>query len=134
MAVVGIAAAFVITARSRARAHSLACAGRLVPLTFVAMEWADEVGKDRYPTNLTYLSNRWPAEWLICPSDTSRQSASNWSSFTQENSSYEIVSPGLLQSDTNSPFLRCRIHGHLSYTDFSVFDGVRRRNKSELGH
>ncbi len=132
-ALVSVATAFVLTARARARAHSLMCAGRLFPLTFIAMEWAEENESDRYPTDISYLSNRIVVKWLICPSDTSRQSASDWSSFTPEHSSYEIVSPGLLRTDTNSPLLRCRVHGHTSYGDFTVFDGVRRRHKYEGG-
>ena len=123
-----IAIAFVTLARSKKRALSASCAGRLFPLTFVAMVWATEHG-DRYPTNLFYLSNQVAARWLICPSDSSRQPASDWSSFAPDHSSYELVSPGIAPADTNSVFLRCRVHGHMSYTDATVFDGKRRRHK-----
>jgi hypothetical protein len=78
-----------------------------------------------------YLSNDAPVRWMICPADVSRHCASNWSSFTPENSSYEIVSPGIALEDTNSVFLRCRVHGHVSYADMTVFDGARRRHKYE---
>lgn len=100
----------------------------LFPLTFVGMEWATEHG-DHYPTNLLYLSNQVGTRWLVCPSDSSRWPPSDWSSFTPEQSSYELVSPGIAQIDTNSVFLRCRVHGHMSYTDATVFDGTRRRHK-----
>ncbi|SRR5260221_2501980 len=129
VAVIALASVgFVAAARSKKRAQSAMCAGMLFPLTFVAMEWATEHG-DRYPTNLLYLSDQVATRWLICPCDSSRRPASDWSSFTPEHSSYELVSPGIAQSDTNSVFLRCRVHGHLSYTDSTVFDGTRRRRK-----
>ena len=84
---------------------------------------------DRYPLNITYLSNQAPTRLLICPSDSSRRPAMNWSSFTLEHSSYELVTPGLLRIDTNAVFLRCRVHGHTAYGDFTVFDGKRRHHK-----
>src|SRR4051812_20198675 len=126
--VVLAAVGYAALSRSKKRAQSASCAGMLFPLTFVAMEWATEHG-DRYPTKLLYLSNQVATRWLICPCDSSRRPASDWSSFTPEHSSYELVSPGIAQSDTNSVFLRCRVHGHMSYTDATVFDGTRRRHK-----
>jgi hypothetical protein len=49
--------------------------------------------------------------------------------FTPENCTYEILAPGMRSDDTNIAFLRCTIHGHLGYSDSTVFDGVRRRHK-----
>src|SRR5438093_3957858 len=110
---------FVAAARSKKKAQSASCAGMLFPLTFAAMEWAAENG-ERYPTNLMYLSNQVATRWLICPSDSAHHVAQDWSSFTADHSSYELISPGIAQSDTNSVFLRCRVHGHMSYTDSTV--------------
>ena len=117
------------TSRARTRAYSMMCAGRLFPMEFVAMDRAEESQSDRYPTDLIYLSNHLATKWMICPSDSSRHAASDWSSFTPEHSSYELVTPGLVRTDTNSVFLRCRIHGHMAYSDHTVFDGTRRRHK-----
>jgi hypothetical protein len=100
----------------------------LFPLTFAAKQWAADEG-GRYPTNLLYLSNQVATRWLICPADSSRHAAADWASFTPEHSSYELVSPGIAESDANSVFLRCRVHGRASYTDSTVFDGIRRRHK-----
>jgi hypothetical protein len=124
LALVGLAAA-----RAKKRAESATCVGMLFPLEFVAIQWAQEHGSDRYPTNLTYLSNHVATRWLICPRDSRRRRASDWSSFTPEHSSYELVTPGVARADTNSVFLRCRIHGHMAYVDHTVFDGTRRRHK-----
>jgi len=127
-----VAAGLLIGARaSRGRAHSMMCAGRMFPMTFVALQWAENTGSNGLPTRLTYLSNDLAVRWMICPAETSRRPASTWSSFTAENSSYEIVSPGIRDADTNSVFLRCRVHGHMAYPDMTVFDGARRRRKFE---
>jgi hypothetical protein len=129
VAILLVATGFLVTVLNRKRAESRMCAGRLFPLTFSAMMWANE-REEHYPTNLMYLSSEWRARRLICPSDTLRKPAQDWDSFDPDrNSSYEIVSPGIVQGDTNRAFLRCRIHGHLSYTDATVFDGERRRRK-----
>ena len=122
-----VAVGFVIyTGAARRRAQSLMCAGRMFPLTFAALQWAQDTGSNHLPASLTYLSNDLPVRLMVCPADDSRRCASGWSSFRPDNSSYEIVAPG-----TNSVFLRCRFHGHKSYADMTVFDGVRRRRKFE---
>jgi hypothetical protein len=127
-----VAGGMVLGARAaRRHAWSVSCAGRMFPLTFIALQWAEDSGTNRLPTGLTYLSSNLAVRWMVCPADGSRRSASSWSSFTPEHSSYEIVSPGIGQDDTNSVFLRCRIHGHMAYADMTVFDGARRRHKFE---
>ena len=65
------------------------------------------------------LSN---AKILICPSDHSRQPATSWASFTSNNCSYEIVAPGMRQSDTNTVFLHCKIHGYVGFADDRLLD------------
>jgi hypothetical protein len=57
---------------------------------------------------------------LLCPSDTNRTVAVSWDSLTPENITYEVVTPGLAVTNTNSPFLRCPIHGLVVFTDGSV--------------
>lgn len=64
---------------------------------------------------------------LICPSDRSRHPAENFSSITPDNCSYEIVTKGLHEGDTNNVFLRCKIHGYVAYADGSVYDNNGRR-------
>ena len=73
-----IAVGVIFTLRSRTRAYSMMCAGRLFPMEFAAMFRAEESQSDRYPTDLTYLSNHFATEAVICPSDSSRHAASDW--------------------------------------------------------
>jgi hypothetical protein len=66
---------------------------------------------------------------LVCAADHKRQPATSWANLTPDNCSYELLSPGLSATDTNTAILRCTVHGHLGYVDSTVFDGVRRRGK-----
>jgi len=135
LAVVVVGVALLVVRACQAahqRAQASSCAGRMFPFTFAAFQWMQDNKSSRFPTNLAYLSSEGaPVRWLVCPRDTSRTAAADWASFTPEHSSYEIVSPGMAEHDTNSVFLRCRIHAHLAYGDMTVFDGVRRRHKFE---
>jgi hypothetical protein len=44
-----------------------------------------------------------------------------WEEFSEEKSSYLMVSPAVKEGGTNVVFIRCRIHGHLGFADGSVF-------------
>jgi hypothetical protein len=101
----------------------------MVSIGFAARLWADD-HEDQLPSDFLSMSNELIiTKILICPGDHLRLKAGNWTAFTSENSSYEIVTPGLRDSDTNSVFLRCKVHGNLGFADGTVFDGVRRRLK-----
>jgi hypothetical protein len=81
------------------------------------------------PTNFICMSNEiGPPKMLSCiPARRTR--TEDWAEFTSQNCPYEILAPGLRVDDTNTAYLRCTIHGHLGYSDSTVFDGVRRRGK-----
>ena len=68
---------------------------------------------------------------LVCPADHSRQFAESWSSFSADHCSYEIVTPELRKGDTNSVFLRCRIHGYTGYADDRLLDASGRLVKPQ---
>ena len=125
-----IAGAFVLALpHLRQRAESVSCGNQMASIALVARFWAED--HDHYlPTNFLCLSNELSTPRLLtCPSDHASPQAVDWSSFGTANSSYEIVSPRVVESDTNSVFFRCKVHGHLGYGDGTVFDGKRRRTK-----
>jgi hypothetical protein len=127
-----IAAIALVAPLMKRRAESLGCGNYMVSIGCAARLWAEEHG-GRFPSDLLSMSNELVApKILICPGDHSRSRAASWATFTPTESSYEIVTPGLQESDTNSVFLRCKIHGHLGYADTTVFDGSRRRTKKIL--
>jgi len=127
-----IAVAWVVAAASAAkrRAASLGCASRITSISLAVRLWAEDNG-GVCASNFLCMSNELTPKILVCPGDRRRQKATDWASLTPANCSYEIMSPGLRVKDTNTAFIRCAIHGHLGYTDGTVFDGVRRRHKYE---
>jgi len=125
-----VVVALVIAAPSAKRkAESVQCGNYMASICCAARLWASD--HDRHlPSELLAMSNEVSTpKILVCPGDHSRRPAANWATFTPADSSYEIVTPGLPDGDTNGVFLRCKIHGHTGYADATVFDGVRRRTK-----
>lgn len=91
--------------------------------------WADD-HDGSLPTDFVSMSNEInTTKILVCAADHKRQPATNWTSLTLDNCSYELLSPGLPATNLNTEILRCMVHGHVGYADGTVFDGVRRRRK-----
>ena len=129
LAVVAAAVAFVVSARAaQRRAQSLNCASSVVSICFAGRLWAEEHGGS-FPTNFICMSNEVATPKILSCVPARRSRTSDWSAFTPDNCTYEIVTPGVYESATNTVFLRCTVHGHLGYPDMTVFDGVRRRGK-----
>lgn len=126
-----LAACVLVVAASwgKRKAESAQCGNHMASIGCAARLWASE-HDDHLPSDLLSMSNEVIAtKILICPGDHSRPPAASWATFIPTDSSYEIVTPGLRDGDTNGVFLRCKIHGHLGYADATVFDGFRRRTK-----
>lgn len=75
------------------------------------------------PTNFLCMSNYsdTPAV-LVCPGDHIHQLATSWASFTTNNCSFEIVSPGARAGDSNTVFLRCPTYGFVAYANAAIYD------------
>jgi hypothetical protein len=71
---------------------------------------------------------------LFCPADTSRQAATDWSSFTMANCSYEFLVPNEKEADRepNRISVRCPIHGHIGMCDGSVQGNVGKNHPDWL--
>lgn len=114
---------------SKQRADSALCQSGITSICLAARLWAND-HDGRMPTNIICFSDELVVpKILICRGDHLHQPASNWAEFTTNNCSYEILAPGLRGGDTNTPFLRCPVHGHLGYSDSTVYDGIRRHGK-----
>ncbi len=89
---------------------------------FVAAMWSADNG-GRLPSDFLSMTNllSWP-RILVCPSDHLHQMTTSWASFITNNSSYEIVAPGISKTDTNVVFLRCKVHGYVGYSNGRVLD------------
>jgi len=125
----GLIAALGVSASLRRIARSRNCASNVVSICFGALLWANEHAGS-FPTNFSCMSNELNSpKILVCPADHSRKRSADWVAFSAWGSSYDIVSSGVREGDTNTVFLRCGVHGHLGYPDGTVFDGIRRHRK-----
>ena len=123
------AVGFIVTGRAaQRRAQSLNCASSVVSICLAGRLWAQDHGGS-FPTNFTCMSNELATPKILSCLPPRR--TLEWSVFTPDNCTYEIVTPGVYQAATNTVFLRCTIHGQLGYPDMTVFDGIRRRSKFE---
>ena len=126
----GLVIGYSMLQAARAKAVSLTCASSICSICFGGMLYAQDHG-GLFPTNFTsFQAELNTPKILRCFGEPSRPQAQNWKEFSETNSSYEIVNPGLREDATNDVFIRCRVHGHLGYPDGTVFDGVRRRGKN----
>ena len=75
------------------------------------------------PTNFLCMSNYsdTPAV-LVFPGDHLHQPAASWASFTTNNCSFEIVSPGARAGGSNTVFLRCPAYGYVAYANAAIYD------------
>ena len=114
---------------AKRRRESVQCVNNMMTLGAAARMWANDNG-DRLPPSFMAMSNEMiTPRLLLCPSDHTRPMPTRWADGTPELTSYEIVSPGMPESDTHTVYLRCQIHGHLGYADATVFDGLERRGR-----
>jgi hypothetical protein len=127
---IGLAAGYLTLERAKARAEALNCASSICSICLGGRLYAnDHAGF--FPTNFASFKDELSTPKVLrCATDRSRPTVEDWREFTETNSSYEIVNPGLNEDFTNQAFIRCRVHGHLGFPDGTVFDGVRRRGKN----
>jgi hypothetical protein len=124
----GVVALLIALSAAKRRAESLGCASSITSICLSAHLWAKDHG-GLMPTNFICMSNDISAPKILSCIPARRTPTENWADFRPDNCTYEILAPGMRVDDTNTAFLRCTIHGHLGYSDTTVFDGVRRRHK-----
>jgi hypothetical protein len=108
--------------------ESVQCGNQMSSIGVAARLWSND-NEGRVPPGLLSLQGELGAtRILICPGDHTKPIPDGWA-FIESRSSYEIVPRNISDTDTNKPFLRCKIHGHLGYPDGTVFDGKQRRGK-----
>ncbi len=126
--ILSIGAYIVYYFAGQRRFESLQCASAITSICLAAHLWADDHG-GLMPTNFVCMSNEISTPSILSCVPTRRLHSGNWADFGPENCTYEILAPGMRVSDTNTAFLRCTVHGHLGFSDCTVYDGVRRHGK-----
>ena len=103
------------------RAESMKCVAQMSSIGIAAVLYANDHTNNFLPGEISSLAMEVVIpEMLICPSDHSRKAATNWASFTSNNTSYVIINSGLCENFSETVFIRCPIHGHLGYADGTV--------------
>jgi len=129
LAILAVAALVFGSSAAKRRAESISCGNYVVAIMCAARMWSND-HNERLPPDLLNMSNELNSPKILhCPGDHARERVRIFSEFTEAHSSYEVLAPGALEWNTNTVFLRCKVHGHLGYTDGTVFDGKRRRRK-----
>ena len=125
-----IAGLWIARDRAFKRARKQNCLSNMVAINLCGRLWSNDHG-ERWPRTLTEMSNELcTPKLLFCLADTDaqklREQMSTWDKFDERRCSYEIVNPGISETNPTNIFIRCKAHGHLGYVDGSVFDGKRR--------
>lgn len=118
---------------ARARSQSIVCINNLKQLG-VAVKMFSVDNKESTPPNLQCLSNYIGSflKVFVCPADTARQPATDASSFTPANCSYEYLAPSTPDTEPNRVVFRCPIHGHVGLMDGSVQSNVAKEHPDWL--
>jgi hypothetical protein len=109
-------------AKAKEKAMSIQCVNNLKQFGLAVRQWAID-NKDVFPPDTLSMSNELNTpKILVCPADTNRLAASNWTVFISANCSYEYLAPSA-SSFNLEPYRvlsRCPIHGHIGMCDGAV--------------
>ena len=104
------------------RWHSASCESNLLRIGSAARLYAaDHNGRlpadwPSFTNDLAQASPKGPQS-LYCPADTAHPPAVGWEGVDLGAVSYEVVSPGLRESDWQGVFARCAVHGNVVFGD-----------------
>jgi len=102
------------------KAQRIACINNIKQIGLSARLWSND-NNDHFPPDFLNMSNELnSAKLLVCPADTNRPVALNWSGFGPANVSYEMLSPGVPETDPAVVFVRCPIHNNVGLVDGSA--------------
>ena len=96
------------------------CVRNMKQVLLASRIWSNDHG-DHMPAQFSLINAEVSdVTLLVCPSDASRRPAAGWTSFGPMNASYEMLSPGVSETDPEIVYIRCPIHGSAGLVDGSV--------------
>lgn len=98
------------------------CANNMQQIGLAARIWSND-HNDQFPPDFLSMSNELGSPGvLICPEDTTKTAAPDWSHFNPAlNVSYEFLTPNAKEADVmTKPAFRCPIHGNVGLGNGSV--------------
>ena len=115
-------------AKAKGRAQTINCVSNLKQIGLAARIWANE-HNDMYPPDFLSMSNElYSPKILVCPSDTTKTKAADWSQFSpSQNLSYEFLTPNAKEANPGQAAFRCPIHNNIGMGDGSVQQTSGRR-------
>lgn len=110
-----------LMAKEKAKAERAACMNNLKQIGLGARIWESDRNNGLLPTNFVSMAKELNSpKILVCPGDQSRVAATDWSSFTANNVSYTLVSPGADEREPIVVYAYCPIHHNYLLVDGSV--------------
>ena len=132
--VIAILAGLMLPALAKAKdkAQRINCVNNIKQIGLAARIWSNEHG-GKFPPDFTSMSNELATpNILVCPGDSSKTRAMNWSQFGPGNVTYEYLEPGIEEKTAaQTVVFQCPIHGSIGLGDGSVQQGSRRTRRLE---
>jgi hypothetical protein len=116
-------------ARVQRKAQTISCVSNLKQVGLAARIWSND-HNGMYPPDFLTMSNELNTpNLLVCPNDTTKTTAQDWSQFNpSQNVTYEFLTPGAKEADIESQAaFRCPIHNNIALGDGSVQQTSGRR-------
>jgi uncharacterized phage infection (PIP) family protein YhgE len=107
-------------AEAEAKADCIHCINNLKQIGMAARMWSGDHSADILPSDFISMKNELSTpKILICPAEKSRK-APDWSDVDAGGVSYQMVSPGVDETNPNVVYVKCPIHGNVLLVDGSV--------------
>jgi len=107
-------------AEAEEKAHRIKCISNIKQIGLAARLWSID-HEDLFPNDFLTMSNELNSpRILICPADSKRLPATNWTQFDTSHVSYQMLSPGVPVTDPNIVFVQCPLHRNIGLTDGSA--------------